>query len=251
MPAFPATPILDRNSPTPLYFQLKEDLRRQIESGRWRPGELIPPEPELESVYQVSRITVRHALRELQQAGVVDRQRGRGTFVTVPKLRHGPDHQLVDTLRAQGLAPGWRVLSAGPAEAPEEVAVRLGISPGSLVFRTQRLRLAGEQPIGHLVAYATVSGDAVSRESLLADRSLDYLQAIVHLERCRAERLIEAVPASATEAELLEVRTGAPMLRVRRLVTTEDGDAIEDFCGTYRGDCFQYLIVGSANPQLR
>ena len=59
------------------------------------------------------------------------------------------------------------------------------------------------------------------------------------------------MPASATEAELLEVRTGAPMLRVRRLVTTEDGDAIEDFCGTYRGDCFQYLIVGSANPQLR
>ena len=107
--------MLNRDSSIPLYCQLKQHLLDEIESGGWKPGELIPGDVELQRLYGVSRTTVRQALGELSSEGRVIRSRGRGTFVIEPKLSHGPEagHTLNDSLREKGLSPGWRVLGFG------------------------------------------------------------------------------------------------------------------------------------------
>ena len=98
-----------RDSSVPLYRQIKNDLSLEIQSGSLSPGDLVPGDLELMERYGVSRTTARQALKELEIAGLVSRHRGRGTFVTQPKLRHGPGggHHLSDSLR---LIPGVGLL---------------------------------------------------------------------------------------------------------------------------------------------
>ena len=238
--------MLEARSPIPLYLQLKQRLLAGIEAGRWSPGDRIPGDEALQERYGVSRTTVRQALRELELAGLITRHRGRGTFVATPKLSHGPDspHRLSHTLRSQGIQPGWELLVAGAAEAAPEVAAALGVTAGSPVFQSSRLRLAGEEPIGHLVAHARVDPGSVDPASLVRGGSFDYLAATGRLAGGHAERVLEAVSAEAEQARLLGVELGAPMLRVRRILTGADGQPLEHLLGTYCGTRFQYLTSG-------
>lgn len=77
---------LDRHSFVPLYYQLQEVLKEQLESGRWQPGDPLPSEPELARMFKVSRVVVRQALAILEDDRQIVRIRGRGTFVAQPKL---------------------------------------------------------------------------------------------------------------------------------------------------------------------
>jgi GntR family transcriptional regulator len=238
---------LNRSSSIPLYFQLKQLLLDRIESGGLKPGDLIPGDIEMQSLYGVSRTTVRQALNELALEGLVTRSRGRGTFVTQPKLSHRPHagQTLSDSLRVRGLRPGWQVRGFGMVPAPRLVALNLQVEPGTPVFWSSRLRLADGEPIGHLVAHAAVRDEEIEPTSLGDGRSLSYLAVDDRLEGARADRIIEAVAAEEDEAALLGVEGDAPMLLIQRILVTAGGRPLEDFRGIYRGDQFQYLTSGA------
>lgn len=97
---------LDRRSFVPLYYQLQEILKEQIESGRWRPGDSLPSEPELARGFGVSRVVVRQALAILEDDKQIVRVRGRGTFVAQPKLdyRAGGLARLLTSPRGEDVA---------------------------------------------------------------------------------------------------------------------------------------------------
>ncbi len=234
-----------RDSPLPLYHQLKLILVRRIERGEWRPGDLIPGEQDLQDMYKISRTTVRQALRELELEGLVTRYRGRGTFVARPKLSHGPrpGDNLVDFLRARGMTPGWRVLSVERVLAPDDVATALELPARATVTRIRRLRLADDQAIGYQEAHVAplVKGPFLS-ETLTTGGSLDYLRAKGVIDRSHLERVLEAIPADPELSALLEVQLGAPLLRIRRVLYSADAKPIEVMEGTYRGDRFQYRV---------
>ena len=129
---------IERNSPVPLYHQLKRLLAGRIANGEWQPGDMLPTEEQLQEQYGLSRTTVRQSLKELEDEGKISRHRGRGTFVSQPKLKHSPDpyFNLTAYLTKQGMRPGWRVLSAGWVPASAEVAERLALKPETPVFRS-------------------------------------------------------------------------------------------------------------------
>lgn len=238
---------IERGSPVPLYYQLKQILVEQIDNGSWMPGDLIPGEHDLQSIYGLSRTTVRQALRELESEGRVIRQRGRGTFVSAPKLTHEPDttQGLTESIAASGMKAGWRVINSGWTGAPEEVAERLEIRPGEQVFWVHRLRMADEQPIAVHVAHVSPAfASLVDEARLLEGGSLSYLTDSGKLDGYRADRLLEAVAADKTTSELLGIQAGTAMLQIRRLTVAVDGQPVEDFCGIYRGDRFQYRVAG-------
>ena len=143
--------MLQRSSPLPLYHQLKQLLADRIQRGEWKPGDLVPGEHELQDTFHLSRTTVRQAMQELEREGFVTRHRGRGTFVAQPRAVHSPEPKasVSDFLLAQGIKPGWRVLTSGSEPAPLDVAARLQIDPGALAFCSRRLRLADDAPLGH------------------------------------------------------------------------------------------------------
>lgn len=244
---------IDRDSLLPLYYQLKQLLVQRIERGDWQPGDMLPTEQQLQEHYNLSRTTVRQAFRELELEGLVTRYRGRGTFVARPKVTHSPEPRfsLTNYLLQQGMRPGWQVLSAEWVPASPEVADRLQIEPGTLVHCLRRLRLANDEPIGYHIAHISPHfSDAIDATALTEGGSLRYLLGRGHLEGSHADRILEAVPAGEEEAELLGIDRGAPMLLIRRLVVTSEGQPVEDFRGIYRGDRFQYHIrhLPAVNP---
>jgi len=102
---------IDRNSPLPFYVQLKSALEQHIERGGWRPGDRIPGEEELCRMFEVSRTVVRQALNEMAYAGLLARQKGRGTFVAQPKLSSRGLVQSLDGFYKDMADRGMRVVN--------------------------------------------------------------------------------------------------------------------------------------------
>ncbi len=242
---------INRNSPLPLYFQLKEVLLSSIQHGEWKPGEQLPTEEEIQEKYGLSRTTVRQALRDLELEGRINRQPGRGTFVSQPKIQEGSEsfNQSVKAFKEQGLELVWQVLSAEQIPAPEAVADQLKIAPFSSAFCLRRLRLANQTPIGFVVSY--VSGDFIKNVDLAwanQGGSMNYIRGM-DLSRCIAERLVEALPAEREDARMLDIDRGVPVLVITRLLRCPDARPIEYFRGVYRGDRFRYHVQ-SLPPQV-
>jgi GntR family transcriptional regulator len=236
---------IDRSSPIPLYFQLKRILLAKIEQREWKPGHLIPSEHSLESSYGLSRITVRQALGELVNEGYLNRQRGRGTFVTRPKITHNPTRRLTltDSMVQQGVVPGWRVLDTSWLEAPPSVCQALELPPNTNVFCLRRLRLANDEPIGYHLAHVREStAKHIAKREFEKGGSLSYLTHILNVRGSKAYRTIEALPADADAASQLKIAVGTPILRIERTTVDGTGVPIEFLQASYRGDRFKYGI---------
>lgn len=133
-----AKDVLRRSSPIPLYFQLQEVLKEKIELGIWGVGEMIPSEPSLCEMYLVSRTVVRQALSVLEQDGQLRRVRGRGTFVSPPKIEQrvgGLSRLLADPI------PGHEVLILDYQEErpPKWVSEKLELRPNAKIVRVMTL----------------------------------------------------------------------------------------------------------------
>ncbi len=237
---------VDRNSPVPMYHQLKLILLEQIDGGVWKPGDMIPSEQELQDAYGLSRTTVRQTLGELVFEGKLVRQRGRGTFVARPKLAHEPfaHERLTDNMRQQGMAPGWRLLDQGWCTPPQRVQAALGLAEDTEAYCVRRIRLADQAAIGYHVAYLpTAVAKHIDQDALRDGESLGYLHDLPELASSRASRTIEALPADEPEVECLGMEPGAPVLRIERLVESADGSPLEFLWASYRGDAFKYRIT--------
>ncbi len=237
--------MLMRDSPIPLYHQLKQLIADQIVTGEWQPGYMLPTEEQFQSQYNLSRTTVRLALKELEIEGKIVRQQGRGTFVAESKLSHGPDPRinLTTYLKQLGMKPGWRVLSTNWVQAIVELAERLNIPAGTSVYQLRRLRLADGEPIGYHITHVVPElVETIDPGQLDKGGSLDYLQGSAQLEQSYANRIIEAVLASKEAAQLLMVAEGSPILMIRRRVFNQNGAPVEDLQAMYRGDRFQSRI---------
>lgn len=236
---------VDRNSPLPLHYQLKQHLLEKIESGEWKSNDLIPSEQELQDTFGLSRITVRQALSDLVYEGLLIRERGRGTFVAPPKMTHSPEERrsLTEFMMEKGIKPGWQVIEKGFVEANKEVAANLNLPHKARVYRICRLRLAEDQAIGHHTAYLpeSVSGQ-INEAALLEGGSLNYISHIPQMATSHATRFIEAVAASDLDVKLLHMPLGSPVLMIQRVVTSAAGEPLEFLQARYRGDRFKYQI---------
>lgn len=236
---------IDRNSPMPLYFQLKQVLLAKIESGELKAGDIFPTEQQIQANYDVSRTTVRQALSELETEGKITRHRGRGTFVAKPKLSHSPENypNLADHMTQHGSVPGWQLLSSEWVAPDDEVSKILDIPAGQKVFCLERLRLENTMPIGYHRAYVSSQFTSAIDESAYTEGgSLRYLQGLSVLSQSVANRTLEAILATETIANLLNIRAGDAILQVKRTVFSPEQQPIEFFVGVYRGDRFEYHI---------
>ena len=138
-----ATAQLDRNSFVPLYYQLQELLKEQIESSLWQPGDLLPSEPALARIFGVSRVVVRQALAILEDDRQIVRIKGRGTFVAEPKIdyRAGGLSRLLETERDAGVSV--QVLDTRPVRAERSIRSALQAGDDELLRVTTLLSIRG------------------------------------------------------------------------------------------------------------
>jgi GntR family transcriptional regulator len=237
---------IDRNAYIPLYIQVMESLREYIESGEARPDEQLPGEPELCRMFDVSRTVIRQGLRELEYKGLIYRTKGRGTFVAKPKIRESLFQELTgfyQDMEAKGHPPMSRVLKQEVVPASAKVAAFLAIEPETPVIQIDRLRFVGDEPIVLVTTYLPqhLCPDLVkidlSHQSLYA-----FLEKAYGIRIARGHRALEAVPANDVEADLLQVKRGAPLMLLNSVSYLADGTPIEYYHALHRGDRSRFEV---------
>lgn len=220
---------------TPLHRQLSSELRAQILGRALAPGAHVPTEAELQERYGVSRSVVRQALAALEQEGLVERRRGRGTTVR----ERGEVHRLVQ--RVPGLSTqvedggvhvSTQVLELGSEPASEATAV-LG---SGRVLRMRRLRSAGGEPLAVIETWLPEEfGDLTAEE--LTDASLHAtVRRRFGTQIVAGKRQVRAVGADTETAEVLQVPVGAPVLLLEGTSTDEAARPVEVFRTWHRAD---------------
>lgn len=244
--------MINRNHPLPLYYQLMQELRRRIEEGRWKPGDLIPSERELSETYGISRMTVRQALAELVNDGLLRRDQGRGTFVAKPKMRKRLSRltSFTEDMRTRGKQAGAQVLRVEMVPARPKVGDMLQIDVEQQVAMVERLRLANGEPVGIECAHLFFDGCAVILREDLSGSLYRLLRERFGLIPTRAQEEIEAGACGSREAQILGMRRGEPVLLIRRRTFDQDQRPFEYVESVYRGDnyIFSAELVTKEQP---
>ena len=211
----------------PLYFQVAQHLEDAIHSGAVPTGTLLQNEVDLAASLGLSRPTMRRAMQHLVDKGLVVRRRGIGTRVVQPKLRRSLElTSLYDDLTRAGRKPTTEVLSFESVEASDDVAERLEVPEGTMVYELVRVRRADGEPIARLINYLperVVSFD----ESDLAEQGLYELIRRQGVVLHSAIQTLGARTATAAEARLMGEPRGAALVTATRVAYDDHGTAVE------------------------
>jgi GntR family transcriptional regulator len=207
---WPFAPPLNPNDPSPLYLKVMRAIRLAIEQNLFEPDSALPPERELAELFGVSRITVRKALADLAEQGLLHRRQGAGNFVAAEPGRIEKSLSRITSFSEDMLArqrkPHSEWVSKSEGTVTPEEAMALGLSPGSSVYRFVRTRFADEMPMA--LEFATVpsiylpSVDAVDQSLYAALDALGHRPA-------RALQRLRAINVSAEHAAYLKVPAGS------------------------------------------
>lgn len=234
---------LDAKSPVPLYFQLQELIRRKIDSGEYAEDSCIPSEAELQRRYGVSRITVRNAIEGLVFEELLYKKQGVGTIVA--RRRFVDDTSILKSFTEKTLDQHantrTEVLEIKRIGASRRIADHLGMAEKESVVCVKRVRYIDNEPINLFTSY--LRGDlGLSLDHDFSGSIYRLLEETYGVRIDEAEKVIEAIPASAEEAELLGVSPGDPLLVVRNTTFDAEGRAVEYAEGVYRSDRYKYVV---------
>lgn len=236
---------LSTSSPQPLYRQLRELLRASILDGTFQPMEKLPSESELGERYGVSRITVRQALSDLRQEGLVFRISGKGTYVSVPRAAEPlvPLQGFSEAMHQAGREAQSRLLSISTLPADVRIAHALEVALESPVIEIRRVRYLDRAPISLDISFFRPElGQKLQAEDLASRDIFSLLENECGLVLDHADVSIEATAADEAWCAVLALEAGAPVLRIERLTRDMQGHPIEYEHLFYRGDAFQYRL---------
>ncbi|CAB3785620.1 HTH-type transcriptional repressor NagR [Paraburkholderia caffeinitolerans] len=236
---------LQASAPQPLHARIKDTLRTRILDGTYGPNSQMPSEYALCAMFGVSRITVRQALGDLRNEGLVFRVHGKGTFVSKPKAFQNVTslqgfaqamlsmgHEIVNTLLALRIV-----------EASRYIAQKLDLPEGARVAEIHRVRLLDREPISLELTWVSeplgkrlASADLATRDIFL------ILENDCGVRLGHADVSIDAMLANDEIADALHVQEGSPVLRIERTTHDVQGTPIDFEYLYFRGDAFQYRL---------
>jgi GntR family transcriptional regulator len=231
-------------SPVPLYETVEATLAAGIADGSLPPETQLPPEEGLTERFKVSRTTVRKAIQNLIERGLVEVRRGKGTFVTQPKITQELTELtgFVEDMQALGRSPTARLLDKRIVAADEAVARQLALASGTLVFRLRRVRLADGVAMSFDETYLPRDiGEKIADNDLEAEPVFALLEEKYDTPLVEAEYKLEAAAADAVAAEALEVPTGSPIFLIERTSYTTGNRSVDYERLHYRGDLIRFV----------
>lgn len=233
---------IDRSSPIPLWFQVAQHFERAIASGTLPQGSLLDNEILLAEQLGISRPTMRRAMEQLVDQGLIIRRRGIGTRVVQPKVRRPLElTSLHDDLSQTGQSPTTVVLGFETLGADAEVAARLRLEPGAPVVMVERLRSALDQPIARMTNWLPADVVTFEEEALATTGLYDLLRRTgVHLHS--ATQTVGARTATATEARELGEPRGAALLTMERETLDDHGTVVEFASHLYAASRYSFEI---------
>jgi GntR family transcriptional regulator len=237
---------IDKSSPVPYHYQLRRLLEEAVTSGTLAVGAQLPTEAWLCERYDVSRTVVRQALSDLEREGLVNRMKGKGTFVAGPKLSEHLIQSLTslhEDLAARGERLDTKVLRLEEQPVSAHVAEELRLPESERIVLLERLRFLHGEPLVVTTAHmpyamcAPILGLDMSARSLFETYEHE-LGFTLH----RGTRAVEARVAGRDIAHQLGISEGAPVLVFSGVTYVADGRPIEYFVGIHRGDRSRFEV---------
>jgi len=224
---------------TPLWAAIAHLLRQDIAEGRYAPGDKLPTEAQMSDRHGVNRHTVRHALAALVQEGLVRTRRGAGAFVAARPADYplGKRVRFTENLLRAGRNPGREVLGMESRAATAEEAALLDVAQGAQILASHGRSFADGQPMSvseSIFPLERLPGlDAALAEGLGVTHAL---KAVGISDYTRASTRVSAVLATATQAVVLQVREGDPLLKTTSLNVDPEGVPVEFGRSWFAGD---------------
>jgi GntR family transcriptional regulator len=235
--------MLDTKTFIPLYHQLKLHIEAQIRSGAWQPGDQVPSESELGGQFKVSRTTVRQALGELVNQGLLTRVQGKGTFVAQPRIRQYLNRLtgFTEDMLTRRMKPSSQLLHTGMETASLRVASALQIAEGTLVITLKRLRLVEDLPMAVEISHLREDLCRAFDAQELADGSLyTYLTKKFNIIPTTAHQDMEAIICPQPQMRLLDMPRGGAVLHIDRTTFDQSDRPFEQVESFYRGDRYVF-----------
>jgi len=249
--------VLDPTADRPLSLQLADVLRREIRGGRRPPGSQLPTEAEFLERYKVSRTTVRAALQQLVNEGLVVTRKGYGSYVRErPPVRRVSSNRRHAVHRAsgkpifdtealgQGQVPTRRMLKVGVTEAPPEIAQWLQVEPGEPVVVRSRLQSIDDQPAVLSSSYFPLwlaKGTRLEQAGPLREGPDNAIEALGYRFARGAEVLSARMP-TPEEARVLRLPPGAPVVRLLHVDYDHDDRALQVADDLYIADRHEFVF---------
>ena len=242
---------LDKNTPIPLYYQLKNQVLALIKETKLREGDILPPESEFCDALDISRPTVRQALNELVSEGYLDRYKGRGTYVSKPKVEERFFSKLEtfnDEMASKNMTPHTRVLAlekkAGPSLSLSQAVEKLNLPMDSALIYLSRLRSADGIPLVYVETYISFERYAKLMDVDFGVKSLyDSLKELYNVYVNHVRREIEAVNSRRKEAELLNISVGKAIHFVKTVAYADNAEyPIEFSVARYSGELNKFTL---------
>ena len=234
-----------RSAARPLYAQLKETILDEIASGQLKPGDQLPSHRELCETYQMSHMTVRRAITELTNEGVINAVPGKGIYVAEPKedADSGALISFHEDMARRGMIAQTRTLDSYMTTASTALAQIMGLETGAPLVFMRRLLLASETPMGiahNYLAHHLCPGfldQPLVNGSLYATLNTRY-----GLRLASGKRTAEAVLADQEQADLMGLPLPSALVLIEQLTFLDSGSAIEYSRILYRGDRYRVPV---------
>ncbi|TLS38767.1 phosphonate metabolism transcriptional regulator PhnF [Pseudalkalibacillus caeni] len=236
--------MVNKNSPLPIYYQIEEEIKRQIDSGELSPGEMLPSEREFAEKYAISRMTVRQAITNLVNEGLLVRQKGRGTFVQRKKIEQELKGltSFSEQMRSRGMEPSTKLIEFNVVQASERVARALQVNIGSEVYELKRLRLADQMPMALETAYLVQENFPYLNKEVAKGSLYEYVENTIGVSIDYATQTVDASIANKFEADALEISEGDPVLVIHRLAYLSNEKPMEFVKTIYRADRYTFSV---------
>lgn len=228
----------------PVYIQIHDRIREEIESGKWLVGDRLPSERELATTFNVSRMTLRQAIQTLSDEGILERRIGSGTYVAREKVQElmSGTTSFSEIMLDQGKAPSSKTVSYFVTTPSSSEMEKLQLDADEKIVRMERIRYADKLPICFEVAsipYKLV--ESFTKKSITES----LYQTLTENDRYtigKAEQKVTAVVAAERIAELLEIKKGDAILRVKQISYLSAGEPFEYVRSQYVGTRFEFLL---------
>ena len=238
---------IEKESLVPYYHQLKLYILNQIESEMWSPNDKIPSEAELCGHFKVSRTVVRQALKELENEGYLTSRKGKGTFVSGPKIVEGLVQNLsgfTEDMTKRGYRVSNVILEQREVPAPKSVSKHLEIEADSAVIQITRIRNLNNEPVALSTTYVPKDlCPELAREDLTKQSLYDLFENRYGLKIFKGHRFIGVCLATDEVARLLKVDAGAPLIEHENVSYLENSRPLEYFHALHRGDVSKFEVT--------
>jgi GntR family transcriptional regulator len=244
---------LDRHSPTPLYRQLSDVLTDEIKKGVFKPGDLMPSESELMSVFGVSRHVIRQAMRTMARRGKIYTEQGKGSFVARERIEKslGVLESYHASMQKSGFIPEVIISQKEIITAPDNVVAEMGISEGTNLFHLQRISYLDNMPINLLDAYIVPGDNCMEKLMQFSGGSLyAHLEKYCNIQFVRCRFNVEVVFANDFESRLLSVPRDSVLMKTASVSLDRNHSPVEYSVMIHPANLFRFYFESSIDDPV-